>query len=203
MAQTIEVNTWCDGLQLDGTEWVYIHDPAVKAITRTFGLDSRPAKHVDLCDDCNDNLTIAALREVVKRFGASPESKKAQPGPRAASGGPAATAAMHQTSGIRHGRTPKGSRDLQCLWCPLTYTQSGFGPHLKAHGFDGMVDGLGDQCPVCGTAGFKILSIHTGKEHDMPVVTDAFLWARDHGDPYGVYAARRDAGRDVVESLVS
>jgi len=209
MATTIEINVWCDGLKLgaDG-DFVTRHELQTPADTRRFALDGRPAKSVDLCDDCDDVTTLAELREIIRRFGVVPEGKKG-PGATdrqmAAGGGAAATATKYALTGSRHGRTPRGPRSEQCLWCPLDYTSSGWLSHLqKQHGFGGTKDALGSQCPVCGADGFDMVSVHISRIHpEFPSTTAAFIWARDNGDPYGVYAARRAAGQNIVEALPS
>lgn len=206
MALQIIERRWCDGLKLGAEgDFVVRHDPGVEGITRTFALDGGKPRNVDLCDPCNEDMTLAELRACLKEFGVSTEAGKKGKGEErqaALSGGPGTTAARFHMSGVRHGRTPKGERDMQCLWCPLNYTPSGFLGHVrKAHGFDGSKDALGTTCPACGN-NFEMLGAHVLKSHpEFGSVTDAFFWARDNNDPYGVYGARRAAGKNVVEAL--
>jgi hypothetical protein len=206
MAQEIQVLTWCDGLkQGNPGDFVVRHSPRVEGITRTFAVDGRPPKNVDLCDPCNDEMTLAELRACLKESGVSVEAGKGLPVERRpARGGGAATVARSAMGGIRNGRPPQGARQALCLWCPLDYTKSGWLGHIqKHHGFTGIKDALGHQCPVCGQDGFDMVSVHITRHHAefATSATAAFIWARDNGDPYGVYAARRAAGQNIVEAL--
>jgi len=210
MATEIILNRWCDGVKLSGTnDWALRHEiQTAPGTVRIHGLDGKPAKSVDLCDPCDNDMTLAELRICLREFGVTPEAGKKgkpvdQPRLTAGSGGGVATLAINNArSGQRHGRPPSSPRTESCLWCPLDYTHSGFAGHAKKHhGFANIVDALGTRCPVCGVDGFQMLSSHVGRAHDYKSVTAAFMWARDNGDPHGVYAERRAAGQNIVEAL--
>lgn len=107
------------------------------------------------------------------------------------------TQLMLEQNGTRKGKPPKGPRGLQCLWCPLSYSHnssSGAGRHLRtSHGYDGITEAFGGLCPVCGEGDYTQMLSHTNKAHpelDFKSASDPFIWARDNGDPYGVYAAK-------------
>jgi len=204
MALQIIERRWCDGIKLGapGEDWVVRHPPeAIEGSTRTYALDGGKPKNVDLCDPCDQELTLAELRVCLREFGQLAGSTKSKPGPK---GNHADTVAKFVATGQRNGRTPKdGKRREQCLWCPLHYTGSGWGNHVqKEHGFEGLKDALGGQCPKCGEGGFETVSVHIQRTHarEFDSISEAFLWARDNGDPHGVYARRRAAGVGIIET---
>jgi hypothetical protein len=207
MAQEIRVDIWCDGLKLgvDG-DFVVRHDPRVEAVTRSFALDGKPAKLVDLCDPCNGELTLDELREVLKQFGVTSGAGKPGPGPaKVRAEGPARLILANQVSGLRNGRErAEGGKTFVCLWCPLDYSSSGWLSHVqKKHGFKGIKDAVGVTCPVCGQGPYETLSNHVSRAHDEFLsITEAFHWAKDNGDPFGVYRARHAAGQNVVEAML-
>lgn len=207
MAQEVRVDIWCDGLKLGGDgDFVVRHDPRVEAFTRPpIALDGKAPKHVDLCDLCNSELTLDELREVLKQFGVVPAGKGPSSRPGQAASSPAREVAHNALNGARAGRDRgAGVKTFVCIWCPLDYSQSGWLSHIqKKHGFSGIKEAVGHQCPVCGTDGFDTLSVHISRTHDeFDSITDAFHWAKDNGDPYGVWAKQRDAGQNVVEAML-
>lgn len=194
--QIIERRT-CDGLKLGSEpgDFVPRHDPPVPGIIRTFALDGGKPKNTDLCDQCNSGptcLTLDELRAVLRESGVvvmAAAGKNPQPG----------RASQPRMS---EGRT-------LCIWCPGDYAWGAWGGHLRtAHGLGGVKEALGKMCPACGEE-FDGLSVHITRGHDeFPMVTDAFFWARDNGDPYGVWAKvsaagkRLDSAPDEVETLL-
>jgi len=145
------------------------------------------------------------LVELLAEYGEPIDSPPATPARRIRStgGGVDKVVLDAQQSGVRKGKPPVGDRDNECLWCPLTYTansSSGFARHLKvAHGFAGIKEAFEGMCPVCGQGHFDIMSAHVLRSHPemgFTSVTGPFTWARDNGDPHGVYAAKME----LVES---
>ncbi|MFD7157919.1 hypothetical protein ACFV9C_25180 [Kribbella sp. NPDC059898] len=202
MATELILKRWCDGVKedLEG-EFVPRHDPPAPAEERgPYTLGGRPKK-IDFCDACDQHQTAAEMRYALEEFGVVFEagnSKKVS-----VKNSAAASVAKHAVSGQRYGRPPVGKRTQYCLWCPMDYTDSGLGGHVKKHGFTGLKDALGSTCPRCGTSGHGALTQHVAKEHpEFESVTAAFIWARDNHDPHGVYAHRRGAGANVVEGLL-
>lgn len=197
MALQIIERRWCDGLkQGDPGDFVERHEPeTVKGTTRTFALDSAKPRNVDLCDWCNGGLTLDELRAVIREFGMVVESAGRNPKP--TGGGKPALPTLQ-----RDGRT-------LCIWCPGDYSWGAWGGHIRtAHGFAGVREALGKMCPACGEE-FPGLSVHITRGHDeFAMVTDAFFWARDNSDPYGVWAKvsaaapRLDSAPDEVDVLL-
>jgi len=206
MAREIREYLWCDGVKVGvNTEegWLPRHDLGEPANTRTFAMDGGKPMDVDLCDPCNSEMTLDELRVCIKEFGVAADPARKTPRYAANAGGVAGTVEKFRLSGQRKGREPKEARTEQCLWCPMDYTSSGWLGHLqKEHGFAGKKEALGTQCPACGVDGFETVTVHIVRSHpEFPSGTAAFIWARDNKDPYGVYAERRAAGKNVVEAL--
>jgi hypothetical protein len=70
------------------------------------------------------------------------------------------------------------------------------------HGFKGVAEALGDVCPMCGKADIQMLGGHAVRAHaedGMKTATQLFIWARDNGDPFGIYEQRRKLGTNVQE----
>lgn len=180
MAQELRVYIWCDGVKLgaDG-DFVPRHDPQTTAgLTRTFAFDGGKPKKVDLCDPCNTELTLAEARYVVREFGQSLDlAGQKGPGPR-----PLPGVVSQRPPRMNEGRT-------DCIWCPGNYAWTGWSGHLRTvHNIAGVKEALGRKCPACGEE-FDGLSVHITRGHEeFAMVTDAFFWARDNGDPYGVWA---------------
>lgn len=210
MATEIILNRWCDGVKLSGsTDWVLRHEiQTAPATVRTHALDGKPARNVDLCDPCDEEMTLAELRVCLREFGVALEAgkngKKSAASTAPVDHDPLRIKVINAArTGKRHGREPDHPRTDQCIWCPLNYTRTGFAGHVKKdHGFKNLKEAVGTRCPVCGVDGFEILSGHAVRAHEAKSVTDLFLWARDNGDPFGVYAERRAAGQNIVEALV-
>ena len=214
MAVEIRQLRWCDGLiqvKPVGSGFAPRHDEATPGEERTYGVGGRRWLHVDLCDSCDDQMTLAELRAVLAEAGVPIEAGKSLGGrdrqsagvrAGASPGGVAAMVAKNAVTGRRQGRTPVNGRSVQCLWCPLDYTTSGFIGHVKSHGFAGTKEALGHVCPACGADDFEMVSVHIHRNHpEFASTTEAFIWARDNGDPFGVYKERRAAGQNVVEAL--
>lgn len=199
MTQELVLYIWCDGVKSGaGGDFALRHDPkSVTGAERTYTLDGGKPRTVDLCDPCNTDMTLAELRYCIKEFGQVPDvaGQKAQPvrGPGGSSPRP---------SRMAEGRT-------MCLFCPGEYAWTGWSGHLRTiHGLAGVKEALGRKCPACGEE-FDGLSVHITRGHEeFPMVTDAFFWARDNGDPYKVWAEviakveRLDKVPDDVETLL-
>lgn len=170
-----EIVVWCD--------------PCMREEVRTVGsevqvgIDSEP-RILALCESHNAEF-IKPLAALIDEFGASINGGASN----ARVGRQGASLASQQ----RKGRTPVAGRPNQCLWCPLSYsTGSGFSRHLKVeHGFNGLSEAFGGPCPVCGEGPYDTLGGHLVRSHpDLPThPTAPFEWARDNGDPHGIYAA--------------
>lgn len=170
-----EIVVWCD--------------PCMGQEMRTAGVEITVAIQTDkpkmlaMCQEHLDSL-VKPLASILEEFGASipDDTAKGRSGRQSLS---------DLAAGKRHGREPS-SRPNQCLWCDLTYSQSGgFARHLKvAHGFTGLTEAFSGPCPVCGEGPYDLLGSHVSRAHpDLPTHTTApFEWARDNGDPFGVYA---------------
>jgi hypothetical protein len=201
MAQELIIRSWCDNQAGEGTlladGLAHPHGERVPAEERIVGVDYPVWRKLDLCDPCNEQIPRARLRELAAEFGRPLE--QVQKGKPAA--GALAAIERFQKSGQRNGRKPSGDRAIQCIWCPLPYAGTGFLKHVRdAHGFKDQTDAWGRTCPVCGKEGIDMLGTHAGRKHaDIGTHTsDLFVWARDNGDPFGVYAERLKAGDNVV-----
>lgn len=149
-------------------------------------------KVLALCTDHLDQL-VKPVAALLDEFGENPEGIAR---PRGRQGKiEAATLAMQ----TRKGRPPANGREdhlNQCLWCELTYSGNagGFGRHLRVvHGYAGLTEAFGGLCPVCGEGPFQQMMSHMNKAHaemGFKVLSQPFTWARDNGDPHGVYAAK-------------
>jgi len=201
MALEIIQRRWCDGLKGNGAgDFVPRHDPQVEGSPRLKLLDGKTVKLVDLCDPCDagDDMTVAELRATIREYGINADAPSAGRTPKPRGGGESAVPGLK----LNETRT-------DCIWCPGNYSWGSWGGHLREiHGFSGVREALGDQCPACGVQQ-KGLSVHITRGHDeFATVMDAFFWARDNGDPYGVWAAtlargkRLDAAPDDVETLL-
>jgi hypothetical protein len=179
MAQELRVYIWCDGVKAGSSgDFLPRHDPrSVEGLTRVHALDGGKPKRVDLCDPCNTDMTLAEARYCIKEFGQSPDVA-GQKAPRPMPGG---------STPRPGGRMAEGRTD--CIWCPGNYAWTGWAGHLRTvHNLAGVKEALGKQCPACGEE-FDGLSVHITRGHEeFAMVTDAFFWARDNGDPYKVWA---------------
>lgn len=197
---------WCDPC--------FKNDIKTEAVHSTVGIaiDSTRVPHpktVLLCDAHIDEY-LKPLKALIDDFGVALDSPKQggkRPKVEAAteppvSAGPGGsqlirTQLMLEQNGTRKGQQPKKPRGLQCLWCPLNYSvgsSSGAGRHLRtSHGYDGISEAFGGRCPVCGEGDYSQMLSHASKQHPemgFKSASDPFIWARDNGDPYGVYAAK-------------
>lgn len=192
MAKEVLIHVWCDAHSA--------REEKVPGSTFTVALGGKN-RVIDLCETCEKEL-ISPLAQLLDEFGAPPEVDTASPAPapkkrvKASPSGQRHEQIMLTASvtGIRHGRTPDGPRDAQCLWCPMDYAGgSGFLRHLKVvHGFQGLGEALGTTCPVCGKEGMQALGAHLVRAHkdlNFAHPTQAFVWAKEHGDPHGALAA--------------
>jgi hypothetical protein len=95
------------------------------------------------------------------------------------------------------GETPKAPSDpaiIQCLLCPAEYiATSGYVSHLREkHGVEKPAVLYGKICPVCAKESTR-LGEHVHQSHaeqGLENTSQAFVWARDNGDPHGVVKAR-------------
>lgn len=80
-----------------------------------------------------------------------------------------------------------------CLVCPETRTSnSGILNHMQdEHGFPHSVPKIyGNVCPIDGEIQDG-LARHVGQIHkEFAHITEAFVWAKENGDPHGIVAAR-------------
>lgn len=194
-----EIIEWCDPC--------YAQDIKTQGTAQNIGVQvgaARPTiRTLLLCPNHVDEL-LKPLTQLLDEYGTpvevpTPGAKRPKDsGVRVSAAPPSAQTLTHyQLSGIRKGREPAGGRPNQCLWCPLSYTAAstgGFGRHVRvAHGFDGLGEAFGGPCPVCGEGPYLQILNHCNRAHkDMGFIAVAqpYLWARDNGDPHGVYAAK-------------
>lgn len=184
MAKEVTVHAWCD---------VHMsHDERVDGVEHTITVDQL-SRTVDLCAKCATRLLdelVALLRERGAPVEPSVASRVGNQGQRLA---------LRQAAGVgrRYGREPRsGEREAMCLWCPLTYSSSassGYARHIKVvHGYATLREAFGQTCAVCGSQQ-RMLIAHVKLAHpefgSQPHQSTVALWARDHGDPHGVYAA--------------
>jgi hypothetical protein len=176
-----EIIRWCD-----------VHMSRDERVTGTevkLSIGGNPPKSLDLCPGCRDEL-IKPIEALLAEHGASVPlpAPKGHRGPRKAVPAPA----------LLPGVVPADAdtdRPHACLWCPATFTsQEGLLGHMmRKHGTsDRAGDVWGKVCPVCGhesegrSSGTHIGQAH--RDYGFPSVSQAFMWARDNGDPHGVYA---------------
>lgn len=185
-------------------------DPCLAEDVRTPSREYRLAvgtvtKTVDLCDAHADQF-VKPVSTLLEEYGAVVEvaaaSKKITQKRHAAGSNrstgplPEVTLLTFQQTGVRKGKTPSGDRDSQCLWCPMDYSGdgSGFRRHLEtAHGLEGGFSTVFGSvpCPICGKEGLSSIGAHLSRSHadfGFKSITQAFMWARDNGDPHGSYA---------------
>jgi hypothetical protein len=179
-------------------EFVVWCDPCMGEDQRTPGkeitiaIDGKPARIAAYCPHHEDQI-IKPLAAILEEFG---ETVEAMTTGKSGRGGPRSPEALGR-NGVRHGKPPGRGRPNQCLWCDLSYSSDGggFGRHLKvAHGFAGFVEAFGGTCPVCGDGEFEAMMAHIKRSHadmNFVAIAEPFIWARDHGDPHGVYAYKR------------
>jgi hypothetical protein len=172
-----EIVTWCD--------------PCIGTDQRTPGrevaitLGTGKPRVIAVCD-AHEAEYVKPLEALLSEFGSPVDGS-----PKGIAGSDAPRHLLDfQISGTRKGRTPEGERTSQCLWCPLTFASDGSGllGHIeKVHGLPrSLKDAFGPACPVCGNA-YELLGSHVKKSHGCESITDAFLMARENGDPHGVY----------------
>lgn len=183
----VAVSTWCDRCGKKG-----VRTPGDTTPPITVG-PAGPAT-LDMCDACRELVDeIAALLE---EFGVGVDVDDPSSRTLVSTKGRQDVAALakHQR---RRGKRPTGNTQ-DCLWCDLEYSikAGGFSRHLRvAHGFDGLKEAFGGLCPVCGEGPYELMLSHAQKTHPelgFVGVSQPFMWARDNGDPHGVYAAKRE-----------
>jgi hypothetical protein len=138
-------------------------------------------KTLDWCPVCIQEA-IAPLRELWDKAGIDIEPPKR---PYRKKTDIAATAPNGEA---RRGRQSDSPRDKQCLWCPADYAaETGLLRHWELqHGLPhGIREALGSTCPVCGED-FGSLGGHAVRTHGVSHISQAFVLAREQGDPHGV-----------------
>lgn len=189
MATEIKVLRWCDRCAAA--------EMRAEAEERAFGLNGKQYK-IDLCAACNE-VVLAPLVDLVAELKLRPEKQEAAA--RVSATSPEGIMAQSVNSGVRRGRPPaSGEREHQCLWCPLNFGgAASLTTHLqRVHGFADSTDAYGGQCPACGKTGFQMMGMHAARIHpETPSASQLFSFAEEHGDPYGVVAARLAAGQNV------
>lgn len=198
-----EIVVWCDKC--------LAQDVRTTAVEHSIGValgvvQVVATKTVALCAEHTDSLK--ELADLIEEFGEPiqvelPVQKKSPQSGKMNIPSPEAQLAAY---GTRKGRVPASGRPNQCLWCTLSYgaQASGFAAHLKkAHGFTGLTEAFGGTCPVCGAGEFEMMMAHVNKSHkDMgfTAIAEPFIWARDNGDPHGVYAAKLEQVGSLAET---
>jgi hypothetical protein len=169
MAKDVIIKIWCD-VHMDKEEKVEARElPPITIEGKTLT--------VDLCDPC------------IKEFYAPMVQLMEDHGLPLARGSTAVT-------GRRPGRQRSVSGSVQCLWCDKDYSDSsssGLMAHLKAtHGYVNAVDAFGTFCAVCGQQNVLMMMAHVNKHHPEYGFThtaQTIQWAKENGDPHGVYTA--------------
>lgn len=188
-----QIIQWCDPC--------YAEDVKTEGepVAISFGINS-PTVTILLCAQHVEEL-IKPVAELVSEYG---EPVDATPTPRGSAGGRITVGqsgrrdpAFLTKTRTRQGRQPVGGRANDCLWCELSYaggSTSGFARHLRvAHGFANLTEAFGGPCPICGEGPYELMSAHVKRKHSefgFEAVAQPFIWARDNGDPHGVYAAK-------------
>jgi hypothetical protein len=169
MAKDIIVKTWCDRhLSMDE----HVEGSELPPITI-----GGSTKTLDLCDPCIKEF-VAPLATLLEDFGAVPEGRTAR----------VATTTRR--------RSPSKDKGAPCMWCDQDFSAkggSGYMRHIKVyHGFASAVEAFGTTCPICGEEDLQMMMAHINHHHPelgFGHTSQAVEWAKDHGDPYGVYAA--------------
>jgi hypothetical protein len=170
MAKEVNIKVWCDrhlsqeDRRVEGHELPPI---TIDGVTKT----------LDLCKSCIKEL-VTPLSKVLVELGAKPEGE-----------------VVRRVAGSGRKRQVS-DRGAPCLWCDRDFSariSSGYMVHLKtAHGFASAQEAFGTVCPICGQEEVLMMMGHVSKhhsEHGFAHTSQAVAWARDHGDPFGVYAA--------------
>lgn len=143
---------------------------------------------LDLDKPCHDwreelrqkaELILAPLVTLADEKGVTPDKAKAQTKPQTK---PKAITPPSERPGNR-----------VCLVCPATRTSNtGILNHMQdAHGFPHSIPKIyGNVCPLDGEIQDG-LARHVGQLHkEFAHITEAFVWAKENGDPHGIVAAR-------------
>lgn len=168
MAKDVIVHIWCD--------WHMAKDERVEGVEQSpITLEGRTLT-LDLCDPCVKEF-IEPLTSLLDMYGAVPTIS---------------TPVVQRRSGAKHGH----ERGAQCVWCPLDFSAnsgSGYMHHIKVvHGFAKAVEAFGTVCPICGQNNLRMMMSHIKRKHaeyGFTHTSQAVHWAKEHGDPWGVYAA--------------
>lgn len=146
----------------------------------------KTARAVELCDPHRDQF-VTPLEEMLRIHG-----RPADAAPKVRQG---AQRARQQPQGTVATRThlPVSERPVVCFLDDATFTsESGLRQHLgKMHNTNTL--GLfGHTCPLCLNEVGAHWNRHIHAEHpEHANVTQAFVWARDNGDPHGVVKERQ------------
>ena len=174
MVSQIRIETWCDACRAEDPESA---EPAESQEVQLGKL----ARSLDLCERHQKQL-LQPLLELMQTAGQTVRSPTAPKPPK-----------PRQPS-KRPGAHSVGAAPAPCLWCPEVFpTQGGLSSHLMTnHQLTSSIAGAyGDRCPWCGKGtGSKSMTGHLRNAHpDSPINRpQAFLAARDAGDPAGVVA---------------
>lgn len=182
-----EIVTWCDPCMG--------RDERTPGREETLMVGGKP-RVLALCDADRDQY-VKPLEALLEEFGAPAEAPGKRTTPtRIAAGNPGAEATlqMFTLTGTRKGRKPEGGRTAECMFCPLNYSgDAGLIRHLhKAHGLpDKLREVFAGPCPICGKA-YELVGAHIHKSHadlGLANIAQGYAWAKENGDPHGVFAA--------------
>lgn len=188
------LKTFCDSCYEDDVETPI--DPETQRTTLAInGVE----KILDLCDAHSG--PVKALQDLLEAQGRLPREvlpptpktaqKALETGEKTFPGG----------TTFRKGRRPEGgARPMVCLLCGLDYAsvQSLRTHYGSLHGIenDNLVGIYGTRCPLCSAnypdsigALSGHIRFHEAEDGTPFTLPQAFVWARDHDDPHGVYAA--------------
>ena len=179
MAKEIEVHAWCDRHMA--------LDERIEGDEITVALDGPPVT-LDLCAPCHKEI-VEPLARLIAEHGVkvAPPTKTTKT---------TRTYSMANRTARSGEPSANGALGAECLWCDSTYSTapgSGYGRHLQTiHGYATLREAFGATCPICGEDAGSVPLKHIRSAHsEMGFVhlSQAAIWARDHGDPHGVYAA--------------
>ena len=162
MAKDVVIHIWCD--------WHMETGARIEGAEYPVTLGGK-ARTIDLCDPCTKEF-ITPLAKLLEAHGAL------------------LSASAHRTR-----RPIADVVTVRCLWCTRDYSAesgSGYAAHVKkVHGYASAIEAFGTTCPICGDLDLRMMMTHVKRFHSefgFTHTVQAVLWAKDHGDPHGVYA---------------
>lgn len=205
MSRQLVIQAWCDVCQRDD-------DTAVEGQTLQLQLDGKP-RVLELCDTHRAQY-VKPLQDLLDELGRKPDSDSAKTSPGKPRKLPPIPEAQAEPNAPQRGR--KARQQAQEAPAPQELSPDGYpciicGHELaRADNYRRHLTSVhqlptqvlqGDTCPVCGQQGLSKMGVHVAGQHaDMGLANSAqaLVWARDHGDPYGAYAAVMRAAGEAL-----